>query len=253
MEYPCNAPDRKRWFIGRVTPFQGDGPRRAVIAHEDITERKNAELEILSLSGHLLSIQEDERQRVARDLHDSVGQTVLAAKLNIEAYRKKRSDRERLSDSLAFLDRASQELRSIYTGLYPSILDDLGFEAAVRWYAKHILEANGISTSLGIALESEINHDTAVNLYRIIQEVLSNVLKHSGADSVKLEIHEKGGILMLTVQDKGIGFDEKAVGLDKFGLVSLRYRARLLGGECRIDSIIGEGTTVTVTVMRAAP
>jgi len=253
LEYPCHSPDRKRWFIGRVTPFRGDGPRRAVVAHEDITERKKAELAIQDLSRHLMTIQEEERQRVARDLHDSVGQTVLAAKLNIEAYLKNKCDGERLGNGLAFLDRASQELRSIYNGLYPSILDDLGFEAAVRWYARHILEANGISVSLDIALESQINPDTAVNLYRIVQEILSNVLKHSGSDSVRLHVHEKEGMITLTVQDKGIGFDETKPGVDRFGLVSLRYRAKLLGGECRIDSKADEGTTVTVTAMREAP
>ncbi len=378
LEYPCHSPDKKRWFIGRVTPFQGDGPRRAVVAHEDITERKRAdealraseeqyrllsessfdaiyvitrddtieyvnetgakmlgfsrgdiigkprsdfftkkiagdqlrqldevftsgkpsfyetpatfremvswqnthlvplkdeagntdrvlgisrdvtekkqsELEIRELSLHLITIQEEERQRVARDLHDSVGQTVLAAKLNIEAYLKNKSDMDRLGKGLSFLDRASQELRSIYTGLYPSILDDLGLEAAVRWYAKHYLEANGISASLDIALEAEIRHDMAVNLYRIIQEVLSNVLKHSGADSLRLKLYEKSGVITMTVRDKGIGFDRKAIGLDKFGLVGLRYRARLMGGECIIDSKEGEGTTITVTAMRAAP
>jgi len=253
MEYPCHSPDRKRWFIGRVTPFRGDGPQRAVVAHEDITERKKGEFEIRDLSRHLMTIQEEERQRVARDLHDSVGQTVLAAKLNIEAYLKNKSDGEKLDNGLAFLDRASQELRSIYNGLYPSMLDDLGFEAAVRWYARHILEANGISVSLDLALESTINPTTAVNLYRIVQEILSNVLKHSGSDSVRLQVHEKGGIITLTVQDKGIGFDENKPGVDRFGLVSLRYRAKLLGGECRIDSKADEGTTVTVTAMRDAP
>jgi two-component system NarL family sensor kinase len=200
-----------------------------------------------------MTIQEEERQRVARDLHDSVGQTVLAAKLNIEAYLKNKGDGERLGNGLAFLDRASQELRSIYNGLYPSILDDLGFEAAVRWYARHILEANGITVSLDIALESQIKPNTAVNLYRVVQETLSNVLKHSGSDSVRLQVHEKDGIITLTVQDEGIGFDENEPGVDRFGLVSLRYRARLLGGECRIDSKAGEGTTVTVTAMRGAP
>jgi len=253
MEYPCHSPDRTRWFIGRVTPFRGDGQQRAVVAHEDITERKKAEFEIRDLSRHLMTIQEEERQRVARDLHDSVGQTVLAAKLNLEAYLKNKSDGERLGNGLAFLDRASQELRSIYNGLYPSILDDLGFEAAVRWYARHILEANGISVSLDIALESQINTTTAVNLYRIVQEILSNVLKHSGSDSVKLQVHEKRSIITLTVQDKGIGFDENKPGVDRFGLASLRYRAKLLGGECRIDSKTDEGTTVTVTAMREAP
>jgi len=189
---------------------------------------------------------------VARDLHDGVGQTIIAAKLNFSAFQKdRRKYRERFDMGLQFIDKASQELREVYTGLYPSILSDLGLEAAVRWYAKNYLEASGIETSQNLEV-GKLPHDLEVNLYRMVQEIFSNILRHSGAGRVGIELSRPGAgrAVVLAVEDDGSGFDAERLGEvnNGFGLSNLRQRAEALGGEVGISSRPGRGTRIAVWI-----
>jgi PAS domain S-box-containing protein len=218
----------------------------------DISERKEKEEENKRLSSELLKSQEMERQRVAQDLHDGIAQTILAAKLNFIAYQKdpeKYKDRYKIG--LQFIDKASQELREICDDLYPSILEDHGLENTIRWYSKNYLELSNISTDIVIELNEKLSHDLEVNLYRIIKEVFSNIVKHSHADKVMLEMIQREGAITLIVEDNGIGFSTEETGAKGkgFGLSNIHQRVRDLGGLINIESSSGKGTKITIEII----
>lgn len=217
----------------------------------DITERKSIEEENKKLSSELLKSQEKERQRVAKDLHDGVGQTILAAKLFLIAYQKEPvKNKNKFNLGLQFIDQASNELREIYNDLYPSILKDHGLGKTIRWYAKNYLELNNIGTEINIDLPEKLSNDIEENLYRIIKELFSNIIKHSGAGSVLIELSENSRVIRLRVKDNGQGFDldeikKKDAG---FGLSNIRQRVNDLGGSFNIYSTPEKGTEVLIEI-----
>ncbi|HSV97023.1 MAG TPA: PAS domain S-box protein [Spirochaetota bacterium] len=238
-------------YVYPIEDRDGSVSRLAVFV-KDITEHRRAGEEIKRLSREIMISQEQERQKVARDLHDGVGQTIIAAKLNFCAFQKdRRKYGDRFEMGLQFIDKASQELGEVYMGLYPSILSDLGLEAAIRWYAKNYLEASGITTSLNLSA-GKLSHDIEVNLYRMTQEIVSNIIRHSGAGSVNIELSRPGtgGAVVLAVEDDGVGFDPARVDELKkgFGLSNLRQRAEALGGEAGFCSGPGRSTRIAIWI-----
>lgn len=222
-----------------------------ILSFNDITERKRIEKENRMLSMMIIKSQELERQRVAKDLHDGVGQTILAAKLNFMAYQNdKKKHKERFDAGLKFIDNASSELREIYEDLYPSILSDMGLESTIRWYAKNSLEINKIKATLSIHLEDQIPHNLEVDLYRIVKELFSNIIKHSGADSVNFTLSEKSGLINLAISDNGCGFNMKNPENVKkgFGLSNIRQRVNSHGGSFLLNSSEGDGTSIKIKI-----
>lgn len=211
----------------------------------DISRQKQLESKVKLLYSRLLNYQDQERRRLAGDLHDSVGQTILAAKLNLNAYEDNpEREGERFATGLELIDRASQELREIYSKLYPSTLRDLGLAAAVRWYAKNFLRLKSIQTELEIELEIDLDPETEMNLFRIVQEIFTNIVKHSEASRVELLLRADESGIRLEVDDNGVGFDpEKTRSQDQgFGLENIRSRVDYLGGILEIRSAVGEGS-----------
>jgi PAS domain S-box-containing protein len=236
--YPLHEPD------GEYTGMEG-------IAL-DVTARTVAEERIRRLSDEIMSSQESERQRVARDLHDGIGQTILAAKLNFSTYMKNpRKYRDRFERGMQFIDKASEELREVYMDLYPSILRDLGLEAAVRWYAKNCLESHGIGVEMSLRLAAKLPHDMEVNLYRIVQEVFSNIIKHSGAGFVRLDLSSStvSSTVTLAISDDGKGLDSDTLSGRRAlsGIANMRHRAESMRGRISLKSD-GMGTEITVTI-----
>jgi PAS domain S-box-containing protein len=218
----------------------------------DVTARTTAEEEIKRLSSEIMRSQENERQRVARDLHDGIGQTILAAKLNFGTYRKNpRKFRDRFERGMQFIDKASEELREVYTNLYPSILRDLGLEVAVRWYAKNLLETHGVEVSLVLGLALKLPHDMEVNIFRIVQEVFSNILRHSGANHATIELRSlpEGDAIVLHIKDNGSGFDPGSPPgtTPGSGIANIRYRAEAMQGILKVRSG-SDGTEISVTI-----
>ncbi|HOS41932.1 MAG TPA: PAS domain S-box protein [Spirochaetota bacterium] len=233
-----------------VATYRYYGNTYFMVVLRDITARLRAEEEIRRLNRHILTVQEEERQKVSRDLHDSVGQTILAAKLNVEMFQSDPSRYgDRLSMGVQFIDKASQELREIYMNLYPSILSDLGLSATIKWYANHMLEANGIRAHLRIGIRKAIAHEIEVGLYRIVQEIFSNILRHSGATEVRIELVRRKGSLALGVEDNGLGLNagSGAPGTGH-GIANMRHRAQAMGGAFSIATIPRGGTRITVTI-----
>lgn len=214
----------------------------------DITETRLLQQRVANLSAALLQLQETERQRIAKDLHDSVGQLILAAKINLISYKNDPGKfAGQFEAALDIIDRASQELREIYTNLYPSTLRDLGLVTTIRWYARNILEVRGLQVDLKLRLKHGLGHDAEVNLFRIIQETFSNIVKHSHAKRVQVILSDARNVLRLTIKDNGRGFVQNKPG-GGFGLENIRQRIKHLGGQVVIETSPGAGTMYTITL-----
>ncbi len=218
---------------------------------KDITSLKKLQREVESLHARMLRLQEKERQNIAAELHDSVGQTILAAKLNFTTFMMQPGEMgDRYNAGLELIDRASEELREIYQNLYPSILSDLGLAAAIKWYAKNYLEVKGIHTDLQIDMVVRLPQEIEVGLFRMVQELFNNIVKHSGAKNTTLELKKFKGDIRLKVSDDGHGFTPGKIPRKKggLGLPNLRSRVNDLGGKIKIESEEKKGTETLITI-----
>jgi len=247
---------------GEVTFDDGGRPIRMIGTVQDITERKRAEEllqrsqeELRRLSTRLLSVQEEERKRIARELHDGIGQSLSAIKFLLEnrlQMMKKNSapgELQPLESMIPMLQNAIEEVRQMQTDLRPPTLDDLGIRATLSWFCREYQRIySGIRIEQEIEVqENEIPHDLKTVIYRVLQEAMNNVAKHSGANGVRLSLAKKNGWIQLRVEDNGSGFDPRKVLSEErtgygFGLTSMRERTELSGGSFSIESIQGRGT-----------
>jgi PAS domain S-box-containing protein len=224
---------------------------------EDALRQSDKELRILS--NQLLSAEEIERKRMARELHDGIGQSLSAIKFSVENTLREFHDRPALSD-LASLEavipitqKTIEEVRRIVKDLRPSILDDLGILATIGWFCREFQTVYSnirIETQIDIS-EKEIPLPLKTTIYRVLQEALNNVAKHSQADRVQLSLQKRIDKIALVVKDNGTGFDlENTISLTPsqrgFGLASMRERAQLSDGRFDIRSEIGGGTIISV-------
>lgn len=232
-------------------------PQRAVIISRDITRRKESEETLRRLPTLIREAQEAERRRVARELHDSVIQILSSVKFRLQAIEEKlaTSDEATWRDTLkakAHLEKAIGEVRRISRNLRPSELDDLGLAPALRSLCSEFGERTGMAVNLTInRLPQAIPDDIELNLYRIIQEALGNIEKHSRATQVSLRLARQASKLCAAIADNGCGFDPLAPRSRRhktggMGLVDMRERAALLGGHCQLRSTPGTGTEILV-------
>ena len=208
-----------------------------------------------NLSGSLQNLLEEERARISREIHDELGQALTAMKLDLSSIR-----RGLLSDGLAEkadkvheieqgATRIIRTVRKIATDLRPGILDELGVVAAIKWMAKNFQNRTGISckvTVRGADIISESTRTTAI--FRVVQEALTNVMRHAAASQVNVSLEKRDDTLVLEVRDNGIGIKEERIFHSRsLGLVGIRERVLMLGGEASISGKPGEGTLVRVT------
>jgi PAS domain S-box-containing protein len=236
----------------------------AIESIRDITARKNAQDALLysqkqlrHLSSQLLTAQEEERKRIARDLHDSIGQSLAALKFHVENARcmlldgEKEDAIESLGGLIPKIQEVLGEARRIYMGLRPSMLDDFGVIATVGWYCREFQNTCPeihIETWVEIQ-EDEIPDPLKIVIFRIIQEALNNISKHSGANLVTLSIVRNPTALELSIEDNGAGFDPVSLksgdGPRKgMGITGMLERTGLSGGAFAIESTPGKGTVV---------
>lgn len=204
------------------------------------------------LSSRLLSAQEEERKRIAGELHDSVAASIAAIIFSVEKILgrvKQDEDTEAgLRDLISRVQQVNVETRRIMADLRPSLLDDLGIGPAMNWFCReyekiysHILLEKKIALS-----ESNLNDSLKTAIYRVCQEAMNNIAKHSQASRVSLNLQERDDRIELTIQDNGQGFDP-AIVRRGLGLSTMKERAQLSGGSFNLESAMGKGTIIRVS------
>jgi PAS domain S-box-containing protein len=260
-EHLSFLPDGQHWqqWITRGIFDAGGNLIELVSAGRDISQLKRAEEELRQLSGRLLRLQDEERRRISRDLHDSTGQNLVAlatmlGQLSSSAPSDKRKSRTLLSECMELADQCIREVRTLSYALYPPELDETGLEGAIRVYARGFTKRSGIQVELEISPRVEqMERDIELALFRVVQESLTNIQRHSGSQRAKIRI-DRNTDLTLEVSDFGRGFSagvqdgkEESRFEVGVGILSMQERVKLVGGRLDIDST-SHGTTVRVTV-----
>ncbi|MDQ6733364.1 MAG: sensor histidine kinase [Nitrospirota bacterium] len=210
-----------------------------------------------ALSQRLMHVQEQERRHLSRDLHDEIGQALTAVKMNLQTLQRVIDAPHiapPLSDSINIIDHIMQHVRDLSLDLRPSLLDDLGLVSAVRWYVARQAERAGWEANT--LAEDSLSHlpaDMAVACYRVVQEAITNVMRHAQARHVNVGLHKDDRELRIVVSDDGVGFDvmhaqQRAAQGESLGLLGMEERIRLLEGRLSIRSSSGTGTEVTASI-----
>jgi two-component system sensor histidine kinase UhpB len=226
-------------------------------AHTRMIDANRAQLR--RLSNQVLSAQEDERKRLARELHDDTSGSLARMLLNIEMCEELVPEdgqelREKIRSTRALCEQTLDNVHKMIFDLRPTLLDDLGLASAVRWYAKHNLEVAGIQVQLEIndkfgRLPAAVENA----LFRIAQEAITNIIRHSNARCARVQLTRENSNVKLTVQDDGRGFDpssiERASGASpRWGLFGIQERVAVLGGKFTVESHVGQGTMLRVEI-----
>ena len=242
-----------------------------VFTSADITERRRTEAalretekialqreQFQALAERLRRAREEERTRVARDLHDQIGQILTAIKLDLtwmNRHLPKASNEltQRLQGTINLINDGVRSVRKICSGLRPGVLDDLGLAAAIEWQANEFASRTAIDCVVSVpSTELALEADQATEFFRIFQECLTNVIRHAEAHSVRVTLTEDQGDLVLVVADDGKGFRESEVA-ESLGFLGMKERAQMCGGSVDIASSPGCGTTVTLRVPAHLP
>ncbi len=222
----------------------------------DITDRKQAEKAMRELSGRLLHVQDEERRRLARELHDATAQTLVALAMNLALLKESAAElnansNKILCESLALAQQCSREIRTLSYLLHPPLLEELGLASTLRWYAEGFAKRSGLEVTLELPCDlTRLSLEVETTLFRIVQESLTNIHRHSGSPTAKIRMVQDGTHLCLEVADQGAGMPPAALERARsgaaalgVGIAGMRERARQLRGRLEIDSRRG-GTTI---------
>ncbi|HKB88014.1 MAG TPA: PAS domain S-box protein [Ignavibacteriaceae bacterium] len=238
--------------------------------HVDVTEKKKAEKEreklftqitsarnrLKTLSSKLIRVQETEKKNISRELHDEIGQLLTAVKIDLQRI-KTDSDSEDIKnlagDCTKLVEKTISVVRNLSLELRPSMIDDLGLAASIRWYADKFKQRTAIAINAEIKkIEGVISPDCSITLFRVCQEAMTNIAKHSEADYVEVNLSQNKSFVNLTITDNGKGFDvqralRQAAKGESLGLLNMQERVELIGGKFSIKSIKGAGTSIKVS------
>lgn len=229
---------------------------------EQIEERRREQVQLESsygllreLASRLQAVREEERARIARELHDELGQALTAFRYDLSslANHMPKANANLRTQTKAMLDRIDatiQLVRRIATELRPGMLDDLGLAAAIEWQAQEFSQRTGIRLDIKLP-EMEVNPDRerATAIFRVFQETLTNITRHSKATHVQVQLDTVDDSMRLQVRDNGVGFEQAKVQAKRsLGLLGMQERAEILGGRFQVESAVGKGTTVTMIV-----
>ena len=252
--------------LGEVMAGAGDSPFRILWSVLDLTEQKQTEgalrasaQQLTALSRRLVEVQEAERRKLARELHDRVGQNLTALSINLDILRTSLAGdgnsehRTRLGDSSALIESTADSIEDVMCELRPPMLDDYGLLPALHWYAREFSNRTGIAVDVhGVDHAERNDPDTEIALFRISQEALNNVAKHAHARRVRIQLDHPDGHCALTISDDGIGIESAldAAGRQRWGLgmITMRERAEALGGRFAVTSSRAEGTQITIEI-----
>lgn len=227
----------------------------------DLTERKRAEYALLEtnrqlqeLSAALQNVREEERTRIARELHDELGQLLSGIRMEVSWLSGRLlPEQQLLIDKISAvkeqIDQTVASVRRISSDLRPLVLDDLGFNAAAGWYVDQYSARTGLQVSLMLPEDSpEQERDVATALFRVLQECLTNIVRHAGAKKVEIELRYQGDEWLLSIRDDGVGFLQDSKNYGSFGLIGMRERAQILGGRFAVTTAPGEGTLIELVI-----
>jgi PAS domain S-box-containing protein len=283
---PCRIDDEVLWradgasFPAEYSSYpvlEGGEVRGAVVTFVDITERKRAEealrrtndelerrvaertLELRELAQHVESVRESERTRIAREIHDELGSLLVALKMDTHWLARRVADRPELQCKCQgmgrLIDTAVDNVGRIITDLRPSILDHQGLWAALEWQAQEFIESSELDATLQLHVNAGVAPPAggqAIGVFRIFQEILSNVARHAQARSVRISVAVDGPpdpVLYMDVRDDGVGAPAQALSNPhSWGVIGMRERAAFLGGRLSIDSAPGQGTRVRLVM-----
>jgi signal transduction histidine kinase len=213
---------------------------------------RESEDKLRRLAAHLISVREEERAHIAREIHDELGQVLTGIKMEVGWLAKRLKEPALLekTDSMSkLIDSTVQTVRKIATGLRPEMLDDMGLIAAVGWQAKDFQKRTGIRCRTKLPPETKLDLDISTTAFRIFQEILTNVARHSRATRVDIELELTDEHLKLQVVDNGVGIaDADLNGRKSLGLLGMQERALLFGGDVSISGVPGHGTRVSVSI-----
>jgi signal transduction histidine kinase/CheY-like chemotaxis protein len=275
--YPCHSPRQKRWFIGSVAPFPADENCQAIVAHVNITKLKKTEHKLKELNTtlewqvaertkiaelrskqlqyiavELIESEERERRRIAGLLHDDLQQVLIGARLLLDSVYEKLQDAAELSEVRRLIDDSIGKLRGLSHELSPALLYHSGLGPALELLCEQMRERFGLEVNLEIEPKIDIESlPIRVFLFRAVQELLLNIIKHAGVKKGSVEFHGVDNRLIISVSEMGRGFDpsiELNVYKGGLGLMSIRERARYIGGDLLIQSAPGRGSKLSLTI-----
>lgn len=245
-----------------LSPLKTPGGILVTATVRDISERKRAELELQTsnsqlreLTSRLQDVREQERGKIARELHDELGQALTALRFDLSSLRAGLPESDAASQTRAKamaeqIDVTVQAVRRIGSELRPGMLDDLGLAAAIEWQAQEFTARTGIQCRVTLpARNVNLDHEKATAVFRVFQETLTNVARHSHATAVEICLETVGDDLRLEVSDNGRGFDSAGTqSKQSLGLLGMKERAEMLEGSFEVSSAIGQGTIVRMTL-----
>ena len=273
-EYRIRGADQQyRWFRARAVPLRDPAGnilkwygtcsdihdskmleqsiRNSAVELERMVDLRTVELR--RLSGRLMTMQDEERRRIAREIHDGLGQELAAAKMILDGVLSKSSSpamRQASGDASQLVDRAIQQVRTISHLLHPPLLDEVGLVSALRWYLEGLSERSGIDIRLEVEPPdlSRLRSELETAIFRIIQEALTNMFRHSGARNGSISLNENNGRITVTVRDDGKGIEEQVIQLRPesvgVGIGGMRQRVTELGGSATTD--VGPGDVLVI-------
>ena len=220
--------------------------------HRKSERLKESEDKLRRLAAHLISVREEERAHIAREIHDELGQVLTGLKMEVTWLAKRLREKpliEKTDSMCKLIDATVGTVRKIATGLRPEMLDDMGLIAAVGWQAKEFQKRTGIRCRTKLPPEVKLDIDVSTTMFRIFQEILTNVARHSRATRVDMELTIAEDKVALEVIDNGVGIaDSDLNGKKSLGLLGMHERALLFGGEVKITGTPGHGTRVSVSI-----
>jgi PAS domain S-box-containing protein len=248
-----------------LNPLRLDSTRAVCLIASDLSETKRAEQELRAsseqfrkLTAHLQSVREEERARISREVHDELGQSLTAVKMDLAWLAGRLPQRDgpmlkRIRSTQHMADSILQSIRRISTELRPAVLD-LGLAAALEWQVQEFEARSGIRCKVRLLTRQVVASNASTAMFRIFQETLTNVARHAKATRAEVVLQKQRDRLVLLIHDNGRGFDQADPSLSKsLGLLGMRERAAILGGRVSISSAPGKGTTVTASIPLPPP
>jgi signal transduction histidine kinase len=226
------------------------------ILETEIEERKRAEDELRALSNRILELQEDERNQIARELHDEMGQLLTALNMLLTKIRRSSVESKLAPSVIEDIDESKkvilellQRIRTLSINLHPSMLDNIGLLPTLKWYCEEYTKRTGIAIKLTYSgPEQNIDSKVRLTAYRIVQEALTNIARYAEVKESSVQIFQLDNLIKIIIEDRGKGFNVSEVGLTSSGIRGIRERTFAVGGTCEVSSSVGAGTRIVVVL-----